>query len=97
MKERGEEKGRRPSAGGGAEDAEALCAMASMAPRKPGSERSGSGGGEGRRGYRRPSGLHWHCPVTVVALVVMVAELPVSLALLRSDRDCGKGLWRRQT
>ena len=47
-----EREGRRPSAGGGVEEEEPWCAMAPMAVRKSGSERSGSGGGDGRRGYR---------------------------------------------
>ena len=58
--------------------------MAPMAVRKSGSERSGSGGGDGRRGYQRPSGLHRHCPTTGLAEmddVVAAAELPVGLAL----------------
>ena len=47
----------------------------------------GSGGGDGRRRSRRPSGLHWHWLSIPPALVdegsdvVAVAELPVGLAL----------------
>jgi len=85
-----EVEGRRPSAGGDVEEEEPWCAMAPMAVRKSWSERSGSGGGDGRRGYRRPLALHRHCPVTVWALVVVVV-FPIGQALpwIRS------GLWER--
>ena len=66
-------------------------AMASTAPRKSGSERSGSGGSAGRRRSRRSSGLHRHCLVTVAALVVVVTELPVGQALPRIGSGCGRG------
>ena len=46
-RERGVEV-RKPSAGGVAKEEEPWCAMAPMAVRKSWSERSGSGGGDGR-------------------------------------------------
>ena len=67
-------------------------AMASMESRmearksesaRCGSTSSRSGDGGGRRGYRRPSGLHRHYPVTVAVSVgvVVAAALPVGQAL----------------
>ena len=75
---------RRPSAEGGAEELDVWFAMSSMAARKSGSVESGSGGGDGRRRCRRPSGLHRHWPTTGLAeedVVVAAAELLVGLAL----------------
>ena len=76
----------RPSAGGGAVDELVpVGAIASielrMEARKSESVESGSGGGDGRRRSRRPSGLHRHWPTTGLAEEdVVAAELPVDRA-----------------
>ena len=74
--------------GGGTEELVPAGAMASMESRmearKSESVESGSGGGDGRRRSRRPSGLHRHWPTTGVeegSDVVATVELPVGLAL----------------
>jgi len=54
--------------------------MAPMAQRSSGSSRRGSGGDGGRRGKRKPSGLHRVWPVTEVADGSDVVALPVGLA-----------------
>ena len=78
----------RPSTGVDAEESLPVGAIASMEPRmearKSESARRGSGGDDGRRGYRYPSGRYRHWPMTGLAeedVVVAVAELPVGLAL----------------
>ena len=61
--------------------------MAVMAARNSGSVKSASGGGEGRRGCRWPSGPQRHWPATGTKRrvgEVASAELPVATALPRS-------------
>ena len=66
---------------GGAEELNPAGAMASMESRKSGLARRGSGGDDGRRGYRYPSGRYRHWPGTAAVVGSDVVALPVSLAL----------------
>ena len=72
------ERERRPSAAAAAEEEVPAGAMASMESRmearKSGLARRGSGGDDGRRGYRYPSGRYRHWPGTDLAPVNVVVE-----------------------
>ena len=73
--------------GGGTEALELGVVMSMMAATNSGSEKRASGGGEVRRGCRRPSGRHRHWPATGAKKRVGEAaseELPVATALRRS-------------
>ena len=73
--------------GGGAEALELGVVISMMAAMNSGSEKSASGGGEGRRGCRWPSGRQRHWPATGTKRrvgEVASAELPVATALPKS-------------
>jgi hypothetical protein len=76
-------EGHRPSADANAEEPEA---MAPMAQRSSGSSRRRSGGDDGRRGKRKPSGLHQHWPATGVVEANDVAVLGCFPSALRSPQ-----------
>jgi len=83
---------------GGAEELDPAGAMASMESRmearKSGLARRGSGGDDGRRGYRYPSGRYRHWPGTAASVGNVVAALgcfPSALCSLRSVGFVGEG------
>ena len=78
---------------GGAEELDPAGAMASMESRmearKSGLARRGSGGDDGRRGYRYPSGRYRHWPGTAASVGNVVAALGCFPSALRSLRSVG--------
>ena len=76
-----------PVLGGGTEALELGVVMSMMAATNSGLEKRASGGGEVRRGCRRPSGRQRHWPAMGTERrvgEVSSAELPVATALPRS-------------
>jgi len=78
---------------GGAEELDPAGAMVSMESRmearKSGLARRGSGGDDGRQGYRYPSGRYRHWPGTAAAVGNVVAALGCFPSALRSLRSVG--------